>query len=106
VADAAALDELLATLPRDIAADVRQLATPAGRSSSGMRWSAQLRRAYYLQHDPSGVLSCITFDEVPSGAKAAQLWAAIHDNRAADLDGVCRLYAAVLGVAVQTVLRR
>ncbi len=105
VADATALEKLLASLPEDIATDVRQLATPIGRSSGGMRWSAQLRRAYYLQHDAGGVLSCITFDEVPSGEKAAELWAAMHDNKVADLDGVCRLYAAVMGIEVEQVVR-
>ncbi|HEX4050582.1 MAG TPA: hypothetical protein VHY19_06885 [Steroidobacteraceae bacterium] len=103
-ADAEALDKLLGALPEDIAADVRALATPPGRKRSGMRWSAQLRRAYFLQHAPDGVLSCITFEGVPSPEKAAELWTAIHDGEL-DMDGVCRAYAAVMGIEVEAVVR-
>jgi len=103
-ADAEALDKLIASLPEDIAADARALATAAGRRRSGMRWSAQLHRAYFLQHDPDGVLSCVTFEAVPSAEKAGELWAAIHDEKL-DMDGVCRAYAAVMGIEVEAVVR-
>jgi hypothetical protein len=95
-ADAEALDKLLDALPEDLAAEVRELATQRGHRKSGMRWSAQLRRAYFLQHAPDGVVSCITFEKVPNLEKTAELWAAIHDEDL-DMNGVCRAYAAVIG---------
>jgi hypothetical protein len=105
VTDTAAMEKLLAPLPKDIAGDVRTLAAPAGYRKAGMRWSANLRRAYYLQHAGDGVLSCITFEEVPSAEKAAELWAAIDDHKGADMGTICRLYAAVLGVETEEVVR-
>jgi hypothetical protein len=103
ITDTAALNKLLAQLPEAIAANVRTLARPAGRGKGGMRWSQELRRAYFLQHRTDGVLSCVTFEAVPTAEKAAELWNAIEEEKP-DMDGVCRVYAAVTGFGVEKVV--
>jgi hypothetical protein len=104
IEDNAAMRRLLEPLPAGIAADVRTVATPAGRGRAGMRFDEATRKAFWIQHATDGVLSILTFESIASAEVAAQLWAEM--DAAAPLEGdrtLHEIYAQVTGIAVEPV---
>jgi hypothetical protein len=98
ITDQAALNKLTECLPAEVIAAVRRLATPAERNKAAVRYSGELKRAFWLQHDAEGVLTCITFDTIVSLEQAAELWDAIEQAPATlRFDEICDFYSLITG---------
>lgn len=62
--DSAAISKMTSAVPKDVASFIREVAQPAKVGAGGMRYSNELRRAYWIIQNRLGVMSCIAFFDV------------------------------------------
>jgi len=76
--DKRAISKMAEQLPHDVAQQLGELARPAQRGFGVIRYHAERKRAYWLQHDEADIVTCIAFNGISSIGEAAELWTAIH----------------------------
>jgi hypothetical protein len=104
---------LLASLPNAISAEVRQLAKTGGRNKGGMRYCAPSHQAFWLLHHSNRVLTCFTFENVPSLEKAAEIWTELDvaaemqpqvgEPHPSASDQMREIYSRVVGIPIESV---
>jgi hypothetical protein len=94
---------LMFSLPPEIAEDVRRLGSAASRGKAVMRYNAELKRAYWLQHGDRGLITCITFDAVATVEQDGALWEAIDAApKPLRVEDLSELYSKVTGLQVKS----